>query len=253
MRRYPSASDAGGSSVIEVLLVGILALSVIGAVAGVVLLSSIGPRSSPTTIASVDPAAASSPEIEISCGAGDPAVAGSAVDATSAGAAVAISGREGALLSFVSPGVPGYRMHVVEPSARYELPLPPGTWTVGCAASGVPAETSAVGAFAVRDPGEVYVRTKPDCPETGCCDDSVTLPEGFAEDDLGTLREGLEGVWVRPDDVIERAAYPGSRYTAQPPSPLVYRVVRDLRIVARLDVASDGDVWTARVLGCPSS
>lgn len=177
---------------------------------------------------------------------------GEAVDASSAGAPVRVVGDEGAVLSFAAEGTSVYRMWVFEPSGSYRLPLEPGAWGVGCAATGEVSSSVALGVFEVRDPDNVFLRARPECPASGCCDDIVDLPPGFADDDLGTLRDGLAAAGVRPTDTIERAAYPGSAFSAEPPSPLVYRVVRDLQIVARLEVAGEGDTWSANMTGCPA-
>ncbi|MGZ5345087.1 MAG: hypothetical protein ACXWF5_10400 [Actinomycetota bacterium] len=255
MRRLASFSPQVGSSPIESLLLGALVFLVAAAIVGMTLVLFLGPRAAPGNAASSGPTAPSAttvPAIEIACGVDGTSVEGEAVDATSGGVPVQIVGDEGAVLSFASPGMPGHQMRVFEPSGSYRLPLAPGGWGVGCAGSGVVSESVALGVFEVRDPDHVYLRTAPECPASGCCDEIVDLPAGFIDDDLGTLREGLADAGVRPTDTIERAAYPGSTFSAQPPSPLVYRVVRDLQIVARLDVGGEGDTWSARVYGCPA-
>ena len=254
MRRFPPPSAAEGSSAAETMLLLALAFVLVAGLVGVVLMTTLEPRSSaenPDPAVSIGSPAVSVPVLEIACGAGDDSIDGGAVDATSEGVPVRIAGQDGALLSFVAPGIPGYRMRVFEPSGSYSLPLAPGRWTVGCAGSGVADETVTVGAFEVRDRDGVYLRTRPDCPTSGCCNEIVELPAGFLDDDLGTLHEGLAEVGVLPTDTIERAAYPESTFSARPPNPLVYRVVRDLQIVARLDLAGDGDTWSANVYGCP--
>ncbi len=255
MRRLARFSPQVGSSPIESLLVGALVFLVAAAIVGFSLVLFLGPRAATGDAASSGPTAPSAttvPAVEITCGA-DTALEGEAVDASSAGVPVRIVGDEGAVVSFASPGTPGYQMRVFEPSGAYRLPLSPGGWSVGCAGSGVVSESVALGVFEVRDPDHVYLRTAPECPASGCCDEIVDLPPGFTDDDLGTLREGLADAGVRPTDTIERAAYPGSTFSAQPPSPLVYRIVRDLQIVARLDVGGEGDTWSARVYGCPGN
>jgi hypothetical protein len=254
MRRFLGPSAHAGSSAIETMLVVALACLVTAAIVGTALVMSLRPRSTSSQGQPVSsgPPVASVPVLEIACGAGDVSIGGGAVDATTEGVPVKVAGDDGAVLSFASPGVPAYRMHVVETSGSYALPLSPGEWTVGCAASGVLADTATLGAFEVRDPGAVYLRTQPECPTSGCCNDIVDLPPGFADDDLGALHEGLASVGVLPTDTIERAAYPASTFSAQPPSPLVYRVVRDLTIVARVDVAGKADAWSANVYGCPA-
>jgi hypothetical protein len=254
MRRFASLRLQVGSSGVEIVMVGALVFLVAAAIVGVTLLT-IGPRSSAGNAASSAPtgsSVATVPAIVVACGAEGASVEGDAVDGTSEGVPVRIVGDEGAVLSFASPGKPGYRMRVFEPSGSYRLPLAPGGWGVGCAGTGVVSESVALGVFDVRDPGQVYLRTAPECPASGCCDEIVDLPAGFADDDLGTLHEGLADAGVRPSDTIERAAYPGSTFSARPPSPLVYRVVRDLQIVARVDVAGEGDTWSAKVSGCPA-
>jgi len=252
MSRFPDPSAHDGSSAIETMLVVTLACLVTAAIVGTALVMSLRPRptSSQAQSVSIGPVT-SVPVLEIVCGAGDTSLGGGAVDATTEGVPVKVAGDDGAVLSFASPGAPVYRMRVVEPSGSFALPLSPGAWTVGCAASGTLAETSTLGAFEVRDPGAVYLRTRPECPTSGCCNDIVDLPTGFAADDLGVLHDGLANLGVLPTDTIERAAYPGSTFSAQPPSPLVYRVVRDLTIVARVDVAGERDAWSANVYGCP--
>jgi hypothetical protein len=255
MRPFPDPSAHDGSSAIETMLVVALACLVTAAIVGTALVMSLRPRSTSSQgqgPLSNGPPVASVPVLEIACGADDASVGGRAVDATNEGVPVMVAGDDGAVLSFASRGVPVYRMHVVEPSGSYALPLSPGEWTVGCAASGTLAETATLGTFEVRDPGSVYLRTQPECPASGCCNDIVDLPPGFADDDLGALRQGLADVGVLPTDTIERAAYPASTFSAQPPNPLVYRVVRDLTIVARVDVAGKGDAWSANVYGCPA-
>lgn len=254
MRRFAPSGAQVGSSAVEIVMVGALLFLVVGAVVGVALLT-LGPRSNAGGTASsafTGSPVAVVPAIEIACGADGASIEGQAVDATLGGVPVRIVGDVGAVLSFVSPGIPGYRMRVFEPSGSYRLPLAPGAWGVGCAGTGVESGSIALGDFDVRDPGRAYLRTAPGCPASGCCDEIVQLPAGFADDDLGTLREGLAAAGVRPSDTIERAAYPGSTFSAQPPTPLVYRVVRDLQIVARLDVAGEGDTWSANVHGCPA-
>jgi hypothetical protein len=256
MRRIARFSSQVGSSPIESLLVGALLLLVAGAIVGVTLVLSLGPRSAAGPAASSSLASSSAtsvPAIEIACGADATSVEGEAVDATSGGVPVRIVGDEGAVLIFTSSMAPAYRMQVFEAAGSYELPLAPGPWSAGCAASGAIAGSVASGVFEVRDPDAAYLRTRPECPASGCCDEIVDLPPGFEDDDVGTLREALAGAGVRPTDTIERAAYPDSTFSAQPPSPLVYRVVRDLQIVARLDVAGEGDTWSAKVYGCPAA
>lgn len=253
MRRIAPSSSETGSSGIETLMVGALVVLVAAAVVGVGLVLSLGSRrASERAVPTPTPRALSVPALAIVCGADGASLEGEAVDASSAGVPVHVVGDEGAVLSFAAEGAPVYRMWVFEPSGSYRLPLEPGAWGVGCAATGEASSSVALGVFEVRDPGHVFLRARPACPASGCCDDIVDLPPGFADDDLGTLHDGLTDAGVLPTDTIERAAYPDSTFSAEPPSPLVYRVVRDLQIVARLEVAGEGDTWSANVTGCPA-
>ena len=237
-----------------VLLVALVFVVTAGFV-GVVLLATLGRDGQGRTTVPTDPGAdlLAVPALEIACGADGASVRGDAVDATPDGVPVQVVGDDGAVLSFASPGIPGYRMRVFEPSGAYALPLAPGPWAVECAVSGSTADAAVLGVFAVRDPDQVYLRTRPECPADGCCDDTVDLPAGFTRDDVGTLHEGLADVGVRASDTIERAAFPASSLSTRPPNPLVYRVVRDLQIVARVEVAGERGAWSARVYGCPAA
>jgi hypothetical protein len=254
MRRSATLPSQHGSSTVETLMLVALASLLAAALVGAALVMSLGQRSVPAGTAPRVPAAASESvaTLRIACGAGEASLEGEAVDATSGGVPVRVAGDDGVVVSFASPGESTYRMRVFEASGSYLLPLAPGGWSVGCAGSGMPGVSTALGAFEVRDPAGIYQRARPDCPATGCCQEIVDLPAGFTEDDLGTLREGLASVGLRPTDTIERAAYPTSTFSARPPRPLVYRIVRDLQIVARLDVGGHGDLWSAGVQGCPA-
>jgi hypothetical protein len=256
MRRLPIPSAEDGSSPVETLLLAALAVVLAAAVVGVALMVTLEPRIAPDptdpALATGSPVAAV-PVLEIACGADAASIGGEAVDANSSGVPVKISGDDGAALSFASPGIPGYRMQLFEPSGEYALPLPPGPWVVSCVGSDALSGPATLGTFEVRDPGRVYLRTSPDCPASGCCDEVVGLSPGFVDDELGVLHDGLAGTGVLPTDTIERAAYARSRLTAQPPNPLVYRVVRNLQIVARLDVARADGTWSALVFGCPAA
>ncbi len=254
MRRISFTSSQVGSSAVETLMVGALVVLVAAAVVGVTLVLSLGSRRNSGSAAPSVPSVSvvPVPAIEITCGADGASIDGAAVNATSEGVPVRIVGDEGALLSFRSPGTPAYPITVFEPSGSYRLPLAPGGWGVACAGTGAGSGPIALGVFEVRDPAGVYLRTRPECPTSGCCDEIVDLPPGFADDDLGTLHDGLADAGVRPTDTIERAGYPDSTFSAQPPSPLVYRVVRDLQIVARLEVAGEGNAWSANMFGCPA-
>lgn len=252
MRRMSVLSAQDASSPVEALLVAALAFLLTAAIVGFGLLMTLQPSA---VHGGLDPAVpvAPVPALQIACGADAATLDGGAVDADARGVSVELAGDDGAVLSFASPGLPGYRMRMFEPSGAYSLPLPPGRWAVSCAGSGVVADAVVLGAFEVRDPDGTYLRSRPDCPDSGCCDDIVELPPGFADDDLGTLHAGLADSGVRTTDTIERAAYTESRFAARPPNPLVYRVVRDLQVVARLSVAGQGDTWSANVYGCPAT
>jgi len=254
MRRFASITPQVGSSAVEIVMVGALAFLVVGAVVGVALLTlgtrwNAGNAGTPVATGSL---AATVPVLEIACGQTAASLNGGAIDAWADGVSVRVAGDEGAVLTFVSPGAAGYRMQLFEASGSYRLPLAPGRWTAGCAAPGVTTASITLGAFDVLDPRHVYLSPEPACPATGCCEEIVDLPAGFTEDELGTLHVALAERGVLPSDTIERAAYPGSSFAARPPTPLVYRVVRDLQIVARLDVAGEGDTWSANVFGCPA-
>jgi len=255
MRRFPVLSAQGASSPVETLLLAALAFLLAAAVVGFALMMTLEPRTGagPTDPAIPAATVASVAVLQIACGADAATVEGGAADATSRGVPVKITGDDGAVLSFASPGVPVYRMRVFEPSGTYALPLQPGEWAISCTRSGAAPTSSVLGAFEVRDPGQVYLRTLPECPASGCCDDIVELPPGFTDGDLATLHAGLADAGVSSTDTIERAAYPESRFSARPPNPLVYRVVRNLQVVARLDVAARGGTWSAKVSGCPAA
>lgn len=253
MRRLPAPSAQVGSSPVEMLLLIALAVVIAGGLVGVSLLVTLQPSSEAVGTVGIAQPVPSVPTLEIACGLDGGSLGGEAVDATAAGVPVEVAGDGGAALSFTSPGVPAYRMGVFAASGRYTLPLAPGSWTVGCAGSGAAADSAALGTFEVRDPEGAYLRARPDCPPEGCCDDILALPSGFADDDLGALHAGLTDAGVLPTDMVERAAYPESSFSTQPPNPLVYRVVRDRRIVARVDVAGEGDAWSASVHGCPAA
>ena len=255
MRRFSHLSAQDASSPVETLLLAALAFLVAAAIVGFGLMMTLQPRAVPDP---TDPAAptvpvVSAPVLQIACGADAASVEGGAVDATPRGVPVEISGDDGARLRFASLGAPAYGMRLFEPSGEYALPLQPGGWAVSCAGPGTGAAPVVLGTFEVRDPREAYLRALPDCPAAGCCDDIVQLPPGFADDDIGTLHAGLADAGVLPTDTIERAGYAASRFSARPPNPLVYRVVRNLQIVARLDVAGRGDAWSAKVSGCPAA
>jgi len=255
MRRIAPFSPERGSSGVETLMIAALVFLVAAAVVGVGLVLSLGSRGASERSVPVTPStspAPSVPALVIDCAAGGTSLEGEAVDASSAGVPVRVTGDEGAVLSFAGEGTAAYRMWLFEPSGSYRLPLEPGAWGVACAATGEVSSSVALGVFEVRDPDHVFLRARPECPASACCDDIVDLPPGFADDDLGTLRDGLADAGVRPTDTIERAAYPDSTFSAVPPSPLVYRVVRDLQIVARLEVAGEGETWSANVTGCPA-
>jgi hypothetical protein len=255
MPRITAPSSQAGSSAIETLMVGALVFLLAAAVVGVTLVISLGSRPGSGDGASsltTEPSAASVPVLEIACGQTEASLDGGAIDAWADGVSVRVAGDVGSVLTFASPGLESYRLQLFEASGSYRLPLAPGRWAVGCAASGATTAATAVGAFDVLDPQHVYVSAQPECPASGCCEAIVDLPAGFTEDERGTLHTALAGSGVRPTDTIERAAYPGSSFSAQPPSPLVYRVVRDLQVVARLEVAGQGDTWSAYVDGCPA-
>ncbi len=248
MRRFRHPATEGGSSPVETLLLGALVFVLTAAIVGFALMMTLAPRSAP--VPAPGPVA-SAPVIEIACGAAAATVTGQAVDAGPRGAPVQVAGDDGATLAFTSPGSPDYGMRVFEPTGRYLLPLAPGVWEVACAVPRSGPTTVFLGTFEVRDPLQVYLRSLPDGPPEGTCAHVLDVPSGFATDQLGALHEGLAGVGVLPTDTIERAAYTASRLRAQPPIPLVFRVVRNDRIVARVEVAADGNAWTASVFGCP--
>ena len=254
MHRFRQLSPQVGSSALETLMVGALAVLVAAAVVGVALLT-VGPRSKARNAGPAAAAGSSAPAVpvlEVGCGADTASLEGGAIDAWADGVSVRVAGDVGAVVTFASPGTSGYRMQLFEASGAYRLPLAPGPWTVGCAASGVAVRSTMLGAFDVRDPQHLYLSPEPVCPASGCCEEVVDLPAGFTEDEVGTLHGALAEMGVRQTDTIERAAYVGSSFSLQPPNPLVYRVVRDLQTVARLDVAGEGEAWSARVSGCPA-
>ncbi|MEO8475827.1 MAG: hypothetical protein ABI572_02110 [Actinomycetota bacterium] len=248
MRRFRHPATEAGSSPMETLLLGALVFVLAAAIVGFALMMTLAPRSVPVPAPGPMPSAQ---VIEIDCGTDVAVVTGGAVDAGPRGAPVLVIGDEGATLVFTSPGSPDYRMRVFEPTGRYLLPLAPGVWEVGCAVPGSGPTTVFLGTFEVRDPAQIYLRSLPDGPPEGACAHVLDVPPSFAADQLGALHEGLAGVGVLPTDTIERAAYAASRLRAEPPTPLIFRVVRDGRIVARVEVAIHGDAWTASVFGCP--
>ena len=134
MRRFAPSGAQVGSSAVEIVMVGALLFLVVGAVVGVALLT-LGPRSNAGGTASsafTGSPVAVVPAIEIACGADGASIEGQAVDATLAGVPVRIVGDVGAVLSFVSSGIPGYRMRVFEPSG-----VLPASARAGCLGRGL--------------------------------------------------------------------------------------------------------------------
>jgi hypothetical protein len=116
---------------------------------------------------------------------------------------------------------------------RFVWVVPPGIAHVRCLAGGDAGDMSADQTLRIVDPDGIYKS-----PELGCADaqgvgmSDGPVGRGVPEEQAINLVQGL-----RPDDIVERAAYPGSRDEA------TVRVVRDGAVVAALEFENLGKGW----------